>query len=148
MMLIRESGKRSAVSVSAIADCPFSAAADYALDFLQEAKFSTHLHRDNFESGRMHDEIRIFWESGSTVLPSFSGTVRFRIDRDRTRVLIEGTYAPPLGFAGRVFNEIVGKRIARATLRALAHRLTAYLAARHGAWLQRVAEGQRMTDRV
>lgn len=139
MMLNRVSDKRSVVSGSAIADCPFSAAEDYALDFLQRAKFSTHLHRDNSETGRAHDEIRIFWERGSKLFPKFHGTVRFRIARNRTRVLIEGTYAPPFGFAGRVFDKIAGKLIARATLPALASRLAAHLSARHAAWLQRLA---------
>jgi hypothetical protein len=139
MMLNRVPGKRSAVLVSAIADCPFSVAQDYALEYLRHIDLTTHLHRDNFEAGRRHDEIRVFWQSGSMLFPDIHGTVRLRIDRDRTRVLLEGTYAPRLGLVGRIFDGIAGKRIARATLMARAKRIAAYLGSHHAAWRLRVA---------
>jgi hypothetical protein len=159
MMLHRVPGKRTAVSVSAIADCPFSIAQEYATEYLKppkvgskqaklyvqapfgpgalrhEVTLSAHLYTDSAEPGRMHDEIRLFWDSGSRLFPNFRGTLRFRIDSDRTRVLLEGTYAAPPGLIGRLFDALAGKWIARASFRDLAKRIAAHLAARQAAWL-------------
>jgi hypothetical protein len=92
------------------------------------------LHLDMVERGRVHDEIRFHWTSGSRLLPDFAGTVRFRIEGRGTRIAIEGGYAAPLGIAGRIIDLVLGRRIARASVTDLARRLDTYVGARQNAW--------------
>lgn len=149
---------RTAISVSAIADCAFSIAEEYATEFLRSAEAGgpealiriplavpnaalQHrvgvrfgLHFDILEKGRAHDEVRFRWTSGSRRLPDFHGTLRFQIEGLRTRILIDGSYRAPLGALGRAFDRIAGKHIARASLADLADRLARYLGAREHAW--------------
>lgn len=149
---------RTAISLSTVAECPFSIADEYAKEYLERAeaggqeayirvpwfvplplpvrrvRMTFGLHRDVAEGGRAHDEIRFNWASGTRVLPDFRGTIMFRIEGARTRVLIDGSYAAPLGTLGRWFDAAIGKRVARASLRDLAERIAAYLAARERAW--------------
>jgi hypothetical protein len=151
------SGKRTAVSVSTIADCPFSIAQEYALEFFRSGKAGAteseidlplkafvlrhfvdvvmRLDRDSIEMGRSHEEIRLFWDSGSPWFPNFHGTLRFRIERDKTRILLEGSYIAPLGLVGQLFDAVVGKHIARLSLSDLAQRIATYLANRQRRWL-------------
>jgi hypothetical protein len=71
--------------------------------------------------------LSLSWKAeGSDAFPEFRGTVRV-VDstRDEDSVLvISGTYRPPGGFAGRVFDATVGARIARATLDDLLRQLS------------------------
>ncbi len=149
------------ITVSTLADCPFSIAAEYAQDYLRNAeasgaellvhvpwfpslpalahrvRVSFGLHTDVTEPGRRHEEIRLQWKSGSRLLPNFRGTVFFRIEAPRTRILIEGHYDAPLGVLGRCFDSVIGKRIARASLQDLGDRLATYLERREREWRQR-----------
>lgn len=77
---------------------------------------------------------------GRPLLPHFHGTVRFRIAGSATRVLVEGSYRPPFGSLGRLFDHLVGCHIARASVRDLARRLADYLEARERDWLTGVGE--------
>ncbi len=65
--------------------------------------------------------VLIGWEPiGTNALPSFSGTLTAPEETDITcRLVIEGEYAPPGGLIGSVFDQLIGVRIARATLDAL-----------------------------
>jgi hypothetical protein len=66
--------------------------------------------------------VDIAWKpKGTDLLPSFNGLLRFQYDENygNTWLVIEGDYEPPLGLAGKVFDEVAGQRIARTTLRAL-----------------------------
>jgi hypothetical protein len=150
--------RRTAVTASAVAECPFSIAEEYAAGYLQSAeagreaayirvswffplnafrrrvKLSFGRHLDVGEPGRSHDELRVHWTSGTRLLPDFRGTVRFRIDGMRTRVVIEGSYAVPLGVLGRAFDAVIGKRVALASMQDLADRIARYLAERESTW--------------
>jgi hypothetical protein len=66
----------------------------------------------------------IAWEpAGSGPLPSFTGTLGATSDNDATcRLTIGGSYTPPGGIAGVLFDQLVGVRIAGATLAALLDR--------------------------
>jgi hypothetical protein len=166
-------GERSTISISKLADCPFSMAQEYAEAYFHSAEsggppalihlqplrgfpvlarrvtLTFGLHLDGDEVGRSHDEMRIRWTSGSWMLPDFRGTLRFRIEGGETRLLIDGTYAAPLGVAGRWFDAIVGRRFARASLDDLGCRVATYLAARQHAWLRSLGErGDVPGDRV
>jgi len=100
----------------------------------RDVMFTYASHADIVEHGRSHDELRVQWTSGTRLLPDFRGTVRFRIEGDRTRVLVDGSYVPPFGALGTAFDRIVGRLIARASMRDLANRLAAYLTEREAAW--------------
>jgi len=79
---------------------------------------------DKAEGGRSHDAIEICWTAGTRFYPDFRGTLHLRIVTvDETRLSLEGEYRPPLGLAGRVFDRLIGRRIARATLRDLLDKL-------------------------
>jgi hypothetical protein len=140
----------SRVAVERVVRCPFSVAHDYAEDFLRDAAAGgVELHvplrdvaptreghlrrrvrlvaqriRDEHDPGRVHDALEIDWAAGTRFFPDFHGALRLRIDTvETTRLSLEGTYQPPFGAPGRVFDLIVGRRIAQATLRDLLRRL-------------------------
>jgi hypothetical protein len=156
--LIEHPASRTSVSVSAIAECAFSIAEDYAVDYLRSAEeggaeaairlslalppatlqhrvnMRFGLHADILEQGRLHDEVRLQWVSGSHLLPDFRGTLRFRIDGPRTQVLIDGSYRPPLGLFGELFDRFLGRHIAAMSLQDLANRIARYLGDRERSW--------------
>jgi hypothetical protein len=137
------------VEVERVADCPFSVAHDYAEDFLQDAERAVEvriplrdfiyglrghvarpvelvfaLHPDETEDGRLHDALLIEWRAGTRLFPHFHGTLRLRIeDVRRTRLTFEGAYRVPAGAPGALFDVILGKRIARSTMRELLERM-------------------------
>ena len=149
---------RTEISVSALARCPFSIAQEYATEYLRRAEaggpeaaisvpwprpfgflrhrvaFSFGIHADVLEGGRLHDELRFHWESGTRLLPNFRGAMRFRIEVLRTRVHLDGGYTIPLGPAGYCFDRLIGKRLARASLQELADRVAAFLSDRETKW--------------
>jgi hypothetical protein len=88
---------------------------------------------DVTESGRRHEEIAFDWVAKSRFLPDFRGVLRFRIEYEKTRVILLGEYAPPFGWFGRLFDRVVGRHIAEAGMRGLVHRLARILEERRGA---------------
>jgi hypothetical protein len=148
------------ITVSTLAECPFSIAAEYAQEYLRNAeaggleslvrvpwfrwfpafthrvRMSFGLHTDLTEPGRRHDEIHLGWSSGTWFLPNFRGSVFFRIERKRTRIIVAGNYDAPLGVLGRCFDSVIGKRIARASLQDLGDRLATFLDLRETTWRQ------------
>jgi hypothetical protein len=138
--------------------CPFSVADTYAADYLRRAEGGSEaseirvpirflplvirqrvavtfgLHVDIVEAGRKHDEIRVRWTTGTGLLPDFHGTIRFRVDGLGTNVIVEGSYRAPFGGLGRVFDELIGRHIARAGIRDLTRRLARHLEAREREW--------------
>jgi uncharacterized membrane protein len=89
---------------------------------------------DLSEPGRPHDEIALQWSSRSRILPDFRGTVRFRIAGSGTRLVLDGEYVPPGGRIGGLFDTLVGRHVARATLRDFAGRLADELARCEREW--------------
>lgn len=148
------------ITVSTLAECPFSIADEYAREYLQRAevggveslvrvplfwplpklvhrvRLTFGLHTDITEPGRQHDEIRLQWISRTRLLPNFRGIVTFRIESTLTRIFIEGSYDAPLGLLGRCFDQLIGKTIARASLQDLADRLKTFLEQREREWRQ------------
>jgi hypothetical protein len=65
------------------------------------------------------------WDSGRTPrgvpTPGFEGTLTLSAGEDygESALDLEGRYDPPGGAAGKIFDEVVGQRIAHATLSAL-----------------------------
>ena len=142
-----------------VVDCPFSLAIDeashffhivegplpddarlpirlFGLAFLMRRQVNTvgYRRRDLAERGRSHDEVAIAWKSGTLWLPDLRGSVRFRIESLKTRLLVDAAYVPPFGLAGVVFDRFAGRRIAEATIEDLTDRLQSRL---ESAWLDR-----------
>jgi len=76
--------------------------------------------RRTHDGDRRADVIEIAWKpEGATVLPQFEGTLAVSHDRasERCTIALDGTYAPPFGAAGQIFDAAIGREIARATAR-------------------------------
>lgn len=156
------------VVVERVVRCPFSVAHDYAEDFFTYAAQGGvelnvplrdlaptrggHLRRrvrlvaqrrlDEDEPGRIHDALEIDWSAGTRFFPDFHGALRLRIDSvETTRLSLEGTYRPPFGPFGRIFDLVIGRRIARATMRDLLRRLGEAMEAREEAFRANAAAG-------
>lgn len=81
----------------------------------REVRVDAHLGRDD---DNLNDLIRIVWDSeGSVIFPVFTGVLIAWGEADPLRCFIEldGDYKPPLGAAGEVFDEVIGRRIALST---------------------------------
>jgi hypothetical protein len=68
----------------------------------------------------LNDLIRINWApEGSVVFPKLQGTLVVWADGNHNSSYLEldGTYDPPLGIAGQLFDEVIGHRIAETTAR-------------------------------
>ncbi len=68
----------------------------------------------------LNDLIRIRWSAeGSAVFPAFTGTLVVWGEGDRkvSYIELDGTYEPPLGTAGAIFDEAIGRRIAESAAR-------------------------------
>lgn len=151
----------SRVVVERVARAPFSVAHEYAEGFFRQAAeegaeagvrlrdlvptlggrlrrpvaVEAARHPDQAETGRAHDAIEIRWTAGTRFFPDFVGTLRLRIASvDETLLTLEGEYRPPFGVLGAVFDALVGRRIARSTMRDLLERLAAAMAAREAAF--------------
>ncbi len=149
------------VMVERVVRCPFSVAHDYAEDFFTyAAQGGVELHvplrdlaptrggrlrrrvrlvaqrrLDEHEPGRAHDALEIDWAAGTRFFPDFHGALRLRIDSvETTRLSLEGTYLPPFGVFGSVFDLLIGRRIARATMHDLLRRLGEAMEAREAAF--------------
>jgi hypothetical protein len=151
----------SVVVAERVARCPFSVAHEYAEDFFLQAavrgaevgvrlrdvvptvggrlrqpvRLISARRPDEAESGRAHDQLEISWTAGTRFFPDFRGTLQLRIASvEETRLTLEGTYRPPFGAAGRVFDALLGRRIARATMRDLLERLADAMERREAAY--------------
>jgi len=153
------------VVVERIAACPFSVAHDYTVDFLRDAERSVDvhvplrdfvvglrgevsrpvrlvfaLHPDETEDGRLHDAMLVEWRAGTRLFPHFHGTLRLRIaDVEHTRLTFEGAYRPPGGALGALFDVVLGRWIARATMDEMLGRIAVGLEAREQAYLAELA---------
>jgi hypothetical protein len=133
------------IAVERVCACPFSIAQAYAQDYLERAEstgasplivspFALPFLR---RTVAMTFSVVLHWKSGFALLPDFRGTIRFRAARRETLVRIEGTYAPPLGRFGTVFDGLIGKWIAKETVTDLLRRIAKSLESRQRDWLLR-----------
>jgi hypothetical protein len=82
---------------------------------------------------------RIAWDAGRTArgipTPGFAGTLTLSTGEDysETELKLDGGYDAPGGVAGRAFDELLGRRIAHATLSALLNGVGAELREAHEA---------------
>jgi hypothetical protein len=151
----------SRVVAERVANCPFSVAHDYAEDFFKAAatggsaihvplrdvlptlrgrlrqpvRIVFERRPDYADAGRTHDALDVAWTAGTRLFPDFHGLLRLGIvSVDETRLTLEGTYRPPLGLPGRLFDLVLGRRIARASLRGLLEELADAMERREAAF--------------
>ena len=138
-----------------VADCPFSIASEYASSYMQRFAdnddevamvrlplriFGLPLpgslrHRvrirfedsvDVHERNRSRRGLKFHWSAGNPLLPDLHGDLSFRIAADsRTEIVLTGEYSPRLGRVVAVLDNLIGKRIALATGKALLERIAA-----------------------
>jgi len=87
-----------------------------------------------FRKGRdaenLNDTFFVEWQpSGEGPYPTFSGTMNVYAEPDprQSRLEIDGTYDSPGGAIGRIFDALIGRRMARASLADLVERIAADL---------------------
>lgn len=143
----------SIVRAERIAECPFSIAAEYAVTFLkrdagQPGRFTVHLGvlrwgvtlsfgvlYDVADSARGHNEIHFVWSAHSRWLPDLTGVLRLSIaTHSETEIVLAGTYQPPFGLLGSVFDAAVGHELARATANDFVERVARSLEAEERAF--------------
>ncbi len=150
----------SRVSVDRLVQVPFSVAHDYAEDFFRAAERDVEvrvplrdlfwavrgqfrrpvrlvfaLHPDETDDGRRHNAMMVEWTAGTRLFPQFHGTLRLRIASVASTLLtLEGAYRPPFAPLGVVFDRLVGRRIARATMAELLERLALAMEQREDAY--------------
>ena len=99
---------------------PFNGAAtSYGTYFDRDVLVEARRARDE---ANLNDVVSIKWTpEGTGVFPRFSGTLIVFGEEDPSRSYIEldGSYAPPLGAAGQVFDAAIGHHIAQAAAREL-----------------------------
>jgi hypothetical protein len=125
----------SKISETVLLDCPFSASLDYVEEFFDEHRrlplkgvrtvktdvsVQYDLVVDRNDTARLHDALAIRWQPKEHLpLPSFHGSLTVRPHVNRTELRLEGGYVPPLGAAGKTFDAVVGRNIARDTMEGL-----------------------------
>lgn len=75
--------------------------------------------RKGRDASRLNDVLQISWvPTAPIVFPSFEGTLATWGDAAKSYVELDGSYTPPFGEAGQLFDATVGHQIAQATARA------------------------------
>ena len=89
----------------------------FGISLDRDVRIEAHRTRD---AENLNDVIRIAWTpEGTMVFPSFEGTliVWSEGDPNLSYIELDGSYKPPLGTAGQVFDATIGQSIAHATAR-------------------------------
>lgn len=123
---------KTTLHVTRFVDCPFSAVIEFAERALRErpsivfspapairepGDLRTELTDDLTDRTRKHDALMLAWKPSLTRLfPDFHGVLTVRPQGRGAWLRIRGSYEPPFGFAGRVFDALAGRVIARLTL--------------------------------
>lgn len=145
----------SKLKETAIVETPFAQAADMVENYLLKAvdadgKLTLHLTAPgagvNLPGVQLEHSVevtfdrvsgpnetivfRLSWKAiEARIFPVFRGTLTVAEDETykTCRLILEGTYHPPLGIAGAIFNAVLGSRIAHATAAELLEKLRAFL---------------------
>ena len=99
----------------------FAAGADYRVGPFQGIHACVRLEaaevRDTTDQARIHDALRLRWEAPARFpLPVMHGFITVRPRAPITELHMEGTYVPPLGALGKVFDRIIGCHLAQRTM--------------------------------
>ena len=135
----------SQIPVTRYADCPFSATVELAgkvverrkgmnvspsPPFGERVRFAAASTDDSTDEARKHDALLVAWQPQTRQLfPDFRGALTVRPEHRGSRLQLDGQYAPPYGTAGKVFDLLVGRRIARRTMSHFLDELTSEIEA-------------------
>jgi hypothetical protein len=113
-------------------DCPFSAVIEFCEEALHErsditlspapgvaqaAHVTAQTADDITDSVRRHDALLLAWRPArSALFPDFHGVMTVRPQGHGAWLRIEGSYEPPFGVPGKVFDALAGRVIAQRTL--------------------------------
>jgi len=113
-------------------ECPFSAALEFAEKAVrgrpgfyltpspplgEKVMVSAKSADDSSDDARKHDALLIAWRPQTRgMFPDFHGALTVRPELRGALLQLNGRYEPPFGFAGKLFDVIVGRSIARSTL--------------------------------
>lgn len=68
--------------------------------------------------------VAFAWRPAWPGFPSFGATLTVRPAGEETELVLEGSYVPPGGVIGRLFDRVVGEKLAARTMDALLGQLT------------------------
>jgi len=142
------------VTVARYVDCPFSAALELAENAVnrrsefyltpspplgERATFSAKSTTDSTDSARKHDALLIAWlPRTSGLFPEFRGVLTARPHHRGASFHLTGRYEAPLGIGGKIFDFMIGRSIARATLKRLLDELALDVEAQYQQERQRI----------
>lgn len=129
----------SQVRVARHCECPFSTVMELAQRSLRESgqmqvspvpavaekvSHATKLVDDGTDTARIHDALLLVWKpEHDTAFPDFRGVLTARPENRGVSMRLQGSYDPPFGMAGKLFDVIAGNRIAKRTMQRLLDRL-------------------------
>ena len=152
--------RRADLSLTTIAECPFSIALEYATEFLREIRDSQRrrfrgswlrlpmpfvfhhdtlfyeLKEDDLETGRAHDEIRLNWRTRSVFLTNLRAVIRVRIFVERTQLICDVEYDAPRGPLGQLLETCIFRPSVSNASAAFITQLTDHLGAAHRCWME------------
>ncbi|MDQ6932482.1 MAG: hypothetical protein M3160_04830 [Candidatus Eremiobacteraeota bacterium] len=124
-----------------IVNCPFSAVIEYVETFFSqrhklplsalqtirtEVTTEYNVAIDRMDSARRHDALEVSWYPKAHLpLPAFHGILSVRPHFKDSELALEGSYEPPLGPVGEVFEATIGRNIARGTINGLLQEIKA-----------------------
>jgi len=91
---------------------------------------------DKTDAVRGHDALTISWRPRWSAFPSFRGLATVRPQSPGSILALEGSYEPPGGLSGQIFDRLIGRRLANGTMDHLLDRLRRYINDRHVAFQQ------------
>jgi len=142
-------------------EAPFSSVIEYVTDFFNErpqlrvkALASTNvtvetqraLVDDKTDAVRGHDALTISWQPRWSAFPSFRGLATVRPQSPGSILALEGSYEPPGGLAGQIFDRLIGGRLANSTMDHLLDRLRRYINDRHVAFQQACPTNEQLNE--
>ncbi len=68
--------------------------------------------------------VAFAWRPTWRGFPEFGATLTVQRSGNKTELILEGSYEPPGGLAGRFFDRLVGRRLAARTMEAFLNQLT------------------------
>jgi PAS domain S-box-containing protein len=84
--------------------------------------------RDVSDRSRRHEALSFTWRCGGWFpLPEVHGFITVRPHGTLTRLTLDGQYTPPGGIAGRVFDTLVGRRIAKRSIQRLVREMALFV---------------------
>jgi hypothetical protein len=86
----------------------------------ENVSHTTKLVDDSTDGTRLHDALLLAWKPDHNMaLPDFRGVLTVRPKDRGVWMRLQGSYDPPFGLAGKIFDALAGNRIASRTMQRL-----------------------------